>query len=266
MVGTESRTRKGAHGVAVSLAGAIRLRQIFESLTRPKRFYSGVGVAPVDDTFEIRLDGRPPRSPAGRPLAFPNPGLADLVANEWSAQAETVDLATMAATRLAHTALDGVAAARAETAAAVARAAGADAVCYFAEHPDSLARRQEAAWAPLLDWAWADLGLAFVRGRGVVHVAQPRETLARIEALAAASDDFTLAGLAFGAGLFASAIITLALWRGRIGAPEASAAAQLEETFQAEAWGADADAEQRRARLAADAIMLGAWFTALRAG
>ena len=239
------------------------MKQIYKSLNTQRRFYSGVSVAPSVTEFAILLDGRAPRSPRGRPLALPTRGAADLVAAEWSAQAASIDMASMPMTRLTHTALDGVAETRAETAASVARFAGADLVCYFAEGPTTLVARQEATWAPLIDWAREDLGLAFERSRGIAFRNQPPATLAAVEALAAGVADFALAGLALAAATFGSAILSLALWRGRVTGAEAFSASRLDEAFQAETWGEDAEATVAAGQIAADADMLDRWFRAL---
>jgi chaperone required for assembly of F1-ATPase len=230
-----------------------------------RRFYVQVSVVPDDaGGHGVRLDGRAPRSPGGRALNLPTRALAELIADEWRAQGDTVETAAMHATRLAHTALDVVPGARRLSEEGVLRFAGADLICYFAAGPASLARRQEEAWGPLLDWALAAKGLAFTRAVGVVHRDQPPETLDRVAALLAGLDDFNLAGLAFAAPLFGSAIIALALRAGRLDAVAAMAAARLDETFQVERWGVDAEAKARADALAREALMAERWFAALR--
>jgi chaperone required for assembly of F1-ATPase len=184
---------------------------------------------------------------------------------EWDAQDSAIEHASMPATRLAFTAADRIGAARTATAAEVARHAGADLLCYFAEAPEALTRRQEVRWTPLLDWANADLGLRFERAAGIVHRSQPRETLERAEALALALDDYALAGLALAAGTLGSVILALALQRGRLSGDEAFALSRLDEAFQEEQWGIDAEAAERTAVLRRDMAMLERWFRALEA-
>ena len=121
----------------------------------------------------------------------------------------------MPATRLAHTAIDGVATTRDATIDGVARFAASDLLCYFAEEPHSLVARQEATCRPLLDWARDARGLAFETTAGIVHRQQHPATLERLKQIVGEADDFTLAGLAFGAALFGSAILALALRDGR---------------------------------------------------
>ena len=84
-----------------------------------------------------------------------------------------------------------------------------------------------------------------------------------MKALVEAADDFTLAGLAFAASLFGSAILALALHARRIDAGDAIAAARLDDLFQEERWGVDVETIGRTEALITDAIMLEAWFRGL---
>jgi chaperone required for assembly of F1-ATPase len=187
-----------------------------------------------------------------------------VVADEWAAQGEFIAFPAMPATRLAFTALDRVPAARAALAAEVSRYAGADLLCYYAEAPEALLLRQTQRWGPLLDWAEAELGLRFERAAGVVHRPQPPETLARVEALAAELDDWGLTGLSYAAPLFGSAVLALAVQRARLTGDDAFEASRVDETYQEEFWGVDAEAAERTANMRSEAVMLGHWFAALR--
>jgi chaperone required for assembly of F1-ATPase len=230
----------------------------------PKRFYAQAAAGPLEQGYGVLLDGRTARTPAGARLILPTLALAELVAAEWQAQAETIDMAAMSATRLAFSALDRVAVRRAETAAEVGRYAGADLLCYFADGPEALIERQAQRWGPLLDWAHETLGLELHRTVGIIHRAQPPETVTKVEALALALDDFSLAGLAMAAGLFGSAVLALALQRNQLDGVAAFELSRLDEEFQEEKWGVDAEAEARRALLTEEAAMLDRWFQALR--
>lgn len=185
-------------------------------LQRPRRFYKAATAGPVDGGFAVLLDGRTPKSPARSPLVLPTLALAQLVAAEWEVQVEVIDSTAMPATRLAFTAIDRIRETRAEVAGEVAAYAGSDLLCYWADHPTPLVERQKRDWGALLDWARAELDVHLTPASGVIHTAQPPAALASVEALALTLDDFSLAGVAYGAGLFGSTVLALALRAGRV--------------------------------------------------
>ncbi len=81
---------------------------------------------------------------------------------------------------------------------------------------------------------------------------KPEAALDALRAAVEAVDDLELAALASVTGATGSLIVALALAAGRIGADEAHAVSQLDESYQVERWGEDADAQARRRRLHAD--------------
>lgn len=250
------------------MSGEQSLRKGFHEPTeKPRRFYKAVTVAEAEGGgFSILLDSRRVRTPKGAQLALPTCAAAEQVAEEWAGQGEVMEMAVMHATRLANTALEAVSQAREATADQIADYAGSDLLCYFAEEPAGLLRRQQEAWIPILERAHEELGLTFVRARGIVHQAQPDETLARVKALALELDDFNLAALAFGTSLFGSAVLALALHRGWLTGEEAYDLSRVDETWQEEKWGIDEEAAERTARLRGEAAMLERWFKGLAAG
>ena len=232
---------------------------------RPRRFYKAVEAVAAGRGFTVCLDGRQILTPQGAKLCLPTLAMAETVAAEWAAQGEQIVLPDMPATRLAHTAIDAVAQAREGTAAEVARFAESDLLCYFAEGPKSLVDQQVTHWGPVLAWAERDLKVYLKRTTGIVHQPQPPEMLERVEALALALDDFALTGLAHAASLFGSAILALAVERGELTGETAFDLSRLDEAHQESQWGVDDEAAARTARMRAEAIMLQAWFEALRA-
>jgi chaperone required for assembly of F1-ATPase len=233
-----------------------------EPVEKPRRFYEKVEVTPAEGGFGVSLDGRTVRTPGGRPLVLPTRGLADLIAAEWAAQGPTIEMAEMHATRLANTAVDSISGAREATADQVASYAGADLLLYFAEEPEGLVRRQAERWGPVLERAEAEAKLSFVRAVGIIHQAQPQDSLEAVRRIALSLDDFGLAGLAFGASLFGSAILAIALQRGWLDGLQAFELSRLDEAWQEERWGVDAEAAERAARLRLEAEVLGRWFRA----
>ena len=211
----------------------------------PRRFYQAATVGEGEGGFRLLLDGRPARTPARRPLAVPTRALAEAVAAEWQAQAETIDPARMPLTRLANSIADGVAADPAPVAAEIARYLGSDLLFYRAGGPERLVARQAAAWDPLLAWARETLGARFVLAEGVMFVVQPEGAVAAAAA-AIPADPWRLGAVHAAMTLTGSALIALALAAGRIDVDAAWAAAHVDENWNMELWGRDEAALARR--------------------
>ena len=209
-----------------------------------KRFFETAAVAAKAGGFAVTLDGRELKTPAKQPLTLPTEALAQLVADEWQAQGDEIDTSTMLHMRLVSTACDRVAEAKAETAQAFAAYGMSDLLCYRADNPDKLVAKQAAAWDPLLDWAQSRFDVSFEVTSGILPVAQPPANEARLTA-AAGDDVFRITGLAHTAALLGSAVLALALDEAHISAERAYALAFLDDLFQMDEWGADAEAQVR---------------------
>jgi chaperone required for assembly of F1-ATPase len=211
-----------------------------------RRFYKNAHVDQHDGGFAVRLDGRAVRTPARRILAAPTRTLADALAAEWNAQEDVIDPQSMALTRLANSVLDGVVDAPAAVKAEVEKYLASDLVVYRAGGPQGLVARQAQAWDPLVDWARASLGAGFVLAEGIGFVAQPEPALAAAGA-AIPHDPWRLGALSAITTLTGSALIGLAVLRGRLSAAEAWTAAHVDEDWNMDTWGRDAGALERRA-------------------
>ncbi len=211
-----------------------------------RRFYEKARAVATPESYAVQLDDKPVRTPAGRILAAPSQELAGAIAAEWEAQSGMIDPSRMPLTRLANVIIDGVCDQRGPVAAEVGKYLASDLVCYRANAPTGLADRQARAWDPILDWANNAIGAHFTVGEGVIHVPQPEAALAA--ARAEISDDpWRLGAIHAATTLTGSALIALALARGRLTAEEAWQAAHVDEDWNIEQWGADDTALERRA-------------------
>lgn len=234
-----------------------------ESDQRPRRFYTDVSIAAENGPWRILLDNRALRTAGGKPLAIPSQRLAEAIAAEWSAQGERIDLYNMHITRLAYGALDRTPEVWEAVASEATRFAGTDLVCYLADGPTILRDRQQAAWAPLREWASEAHGVVLEAVVGIIPKAQPEASLEVVRAHVASLDAFRKAGIAHAIPLFGSAVLGLAVERGRLSAAEAYELSRIDEAFQVERWGEDAEAVTRTERGRAEAAALDAWFAAL---
>ncbi len=217
-----------------------------------KRFYKEAGVAAVDGGYEVRLDGRSLRSPAKSPLILPTQALADAIAAEWQEQGEQVQPDSMVLMQLAATAVDVVAVKRADIVTGVAKYAETDLLCYRAEHPEILVERQNRHWQPLLDWATHRFDAPLHVAAGLMPRPQPEDALHALFRAVDAYGPWHLSALQSATASCGSLIVALALMEGRLSAQEAFDVSQLDETFQIEKWGEDAEATRRRAGLRRD--------------
>lgn len=208
-----------------------------------KRFWKGVSVAPEDGGWGPRLDGKPVRTPARAQLLVPSHRLAEAIADEWRNAPEEIDPRAMPLTGLANAAIDRVAPDREAFANGLARYAEADLACYRAEGPRGLAERQEAKWDALLGWARRRFDVDFVATTGLAHVAQPPATVERLAHAVVGLDAFRLAGLALLVTVGGSLTAALAVLEKAMTAEEAWDAVSVDERWQLEQWGGDAEAE-----------------------
>jgi chaperone required for assembly of F1-ATPase len=220
----------------------------------PKRFYSQAEAVPVTEGFAVLLDGKPVRTPARSALVLPTLALAQAIAAEWNAQGELLDPNAMPLTRLANSAIDGVAPRMAEVEADAVRYAGSDLICYRADAPDSLVRAQSEAWDPLVQFAREKCGARLILCEGVTFHPQSPEALAAIATCArahvgaGAGSPFRLAALHATTTLTGSCIIALAVALREIDVEAGFMAAYVDEDHQMRVWGADAEAMARRER------------------
>ena len=200
-----------------------RLAQANMRVPEIRRFYKEAGVIEADGGWALTLDGRTARTPAKNRLIAPTRAIAEMIAAEWAGQGETLSIAAMPTTRLANSALDGIASTLQETLDEIAR------------------------FDPPLRWAEETLGVRFALAAGIVHVQQSAEALAVARAaLSAHASPFGLAALHGVTILTGSALLALALARRAHDAETVWRIAHVDEDFQISKWGQDWEAAERR--------------------
>lgn len=223
---------------------------------KAKRFWKEATAEPCDGGFTVRLDGRAVKTPAKAAFVMPTMAMARSAAAEWDAQHGAVDPETMPVTRAVNSAIDKLALQFDEVVGLLAAYGASDLLCYRATGPAPLVARQAAAWDPLLQWAAQELGAPLNATAGIVHIAQPPESLERLHELTAGFDCFRLAAFHDLVAISGSLILGFAVVRGRISAAEAFDLSRIDEAWQAEIWGVDDEAaalevSKRQAYLAA---------------
>lgn len=221
-----------------------------------KRFWDHATAEPAGGGYVILLDGKPVHLPGGGVLSIPVQPLAEAIAQEWQAAGGTkggeMTFADTPLTGLAGTAQQRIAPGPDPTIDAIARYAESDLLCYRAEAPPSLVERQAREWQPWLDWAAERYDAVLRISTGVAYVKQHRGAIAALRAAVGALDVPALAALGIAVPALGSLVLGLAVVEGEMDGVTAHALGALDELFQAEAWGEDAEAAARRAGIAAD--------------
>lgn len=204
-----------------------------------KRFYD---TAEADGDGRILLDGRPVKTPGRADLAASSRSLAGAIADEWAAQGEMIDPRAMPLTGLANAAIDRIAPDAAAFVRGLSAYGESDLLYYRAEGPAPLVSRQAERWDPILAWAQQRYDAVFETTAGIVPMKQPEESVARLACAVADRTPFQLAGLSPLVTISGSLLIALALAEGALTLADAWDAATLDEQWQAEQWGEDAEA------------------------
>ena len=227
-----------------------------------KRFYTAAASAERSDgSFAVELDGRPIKTPAGRALAVPSRALADAIAAEWNAQTEEIKPDDLTFTRLANSAIDGVAGKEEAVAQDIANYAASDLLCYRAQSPEALAAKQAKEWDPILAWVRGEYDAPFHVTAGLQHTAQPTASLDAIRSAISGMGPFRLAALHAMTTLTGSALIALAHAKGFLDADAAWQAAHVDEDWQIAQWGEDFEAAQRRKKRFAEFLNASRFFS-----
>jgi chaperone required for assembly of F1-ATPase len=208
-----------------------------------KRFWKAADVVERDGGWGVELDGKPLRTPARDPLTVPTKALADAVAGEWNGVEEKIDPRGLPLTGLANAAIDRVAPDKQTFADVLARYAEADLACYRAEGPAGLVERQAKHWDPLLGWGQRRFDVDFKTINGIVHVAQPQATVDRLAHAISTLDPFRLAGLLPLVTIGGSLLAALGVLEGAFTPEQAWEAVSVDDRWQLEQWGSDAEAE-----------------------
>jgi chaperone required for assembly of F1-ATPase len=207
-----------------------------------RRFWKQAEAVAAKEGWGVELDGKPLRTPGKLQLVVPTEALAQAIATEWNEAGETVDPRVMAMTGLANAAIERVAPDAASFAAGLARYGEADLFCYRAEGPDKLVVRQAAAWDPMLAWARRRFDVDFAITQGINHVPQPAGTAERLGHAVATLTAFQLAALSPLVTIGGSLVAALAVAEGALEPEAVWDAVSVDERWQIETWGDDAEA------------------------
>ncbi len=218
----------------------------------PRRDWSDVTVRREAGGFVVLLDDRKLNTPSRVPVALPSLALAERLAEEWRRVEDRIDPRDLPLTRMANTAIDRAPAVFEAMVEAISEYGDSDLLCYRAVGPSALAHRQAQAWDPWLTWARETLDAPLLLIDHLGHRPQPAESLARLRAAVTAHGAFEIAALQDLVALSGSLVLGLAISHGALTAEDGWVLSRLDESWQAEQWGVDADAAIAAAKARSD--------------
>ncbi len=211
---------------------------------KAKRFWKEATISEEEGGYRVELDGRPVRTPAKALMIVPTKAMAEAIAAEWDAQTEEVKPESMPITRSANAALDKVSIQFDEVADMLSAYGGSDLLCYRADSPVELTKRQSDEWDPILDWAEGRFGTRLVCGFGVMPVTQSDENLRVLRDHVGTLSPFEIAAFHDLVGISGSLILALAVTEGHLTAEDAWLKSRVDELWQEEQWGQDDEATE----------------------
>lgn len=132
--------------------------------------------------------------------------------------------------------------------------AESDVLCYRADNAPELAARQAVEWQPILDWAQQHYHIIFTITAGIIHVAQPAATIARLKEALTAFSAAQLVPMHTLITMGGSLVTALMVAEGALDADTAFDVCHLDELWQVSLWGEDWLATETRAARKAEYI------------
>ena len=215
--------------------------------TKPKakRFWKETSLKEDDNGFIITLDGREVKTPQGSAMRIPQPMLAEAILQEWDNQIEDIDPETMPMFKFTVTAIDRVTPQRQAIVQELTNYGANDLLCYREESDSRLKDHQHQSWQPYLDWMADCHKISLSVFSGIMPGDQSQSAKSAMFALLDRHDDFTLAGLHTLVTCSGSLVLGLAAKQKFQPIDTIFQAAFLDDLWQQDKWGYDADADKR---------------------
>jgi chaperone required for assembly of F1-ATPase len=207
-------------------------------------------------SFPITIQGKIAQTPAKKPFVVPTKALADAIEKEWAEKKKFSPSGTPL-TSLAYTAIDRIAGAEEAIIEALMVYVDTDTLSYRSSSSEALFERQEKEWVPVLTWAGKTFGSIWQTVAGIEPAVQTPEMHKAIHDYFTSLSPMHLSACCVLASAYSSIILAAAVLKKHVTAEEAYQLSILEEVVQAEKWGHDVEADDKRARVKAEIEAVG---------
>ena len=205
-----------------------------------------IAVSQLPEGWAVTANSKQLKTPLGNALILPNPPLAEAIATEWQGMSpRKITKAAMPLASIACIAIDLVREKRASVIADILPYAQTDMLCYRAGEIRALRQLQEQQLDPVIAWAQEALHISLRVTDSIMPVAQPLENAPRLQHLLETMEEWKLAVLAVLTKPLSSLILALAVVHQHLEAENAFILSHLEENFETQKWGVDAEKEAK---------------------
>lgn len=198
-----------------------------------KRVYKMASHNKTEDGFVIQLDGKSIKTPSGQPLAAPNRAMADVIVQEWAAQADVIVPDSMPITQMLNTAIDRMRE-RDSITKSLLKYLDTDLLCYRTKEPAELAKRQKLVWDRWLTWFDEHFESPLDTTFGIDALTQDARTHKQIWNYLEALDEYYFTILQIVTSLTGSIVLGLAFVEHEATEEDVFAAAEIEEIYYSE--------------------------------
>jgi len=213
-------------------------------------------VTPNGTSFAIHAKGVPLLTPQKLPMHLPTSALAEAMACEWRTHKKFA-AGKMPLTTLAQTGIDRIEEQRELIVESLLTYVDTDALVYRSSSSQSLLKKQEDQWNPVLDKTASLLKAKWDVTTGVMPVDQAPELHDAIRGYLNNLDTMRLSAACMLSASFSSVALAIAVVEKYITAETAFALSRLEEESQAETWGRDFEADKRAAKMQEEIVAAG---------
>ena len=211
-----------------------------------KRFYEQVKITQNENEFEVRLDGRPVKTPLKTILRLPSKALAQQIADEWSIIETEINPSQMPMFSFAVTAIDSVFPQLSVLSLEMQNYIMNDLLCYRESEDKKLQQHQSTNWDPWLKWSKTEFKFDLKPTKGVMPINQDARNASLLLRLTSQMDIWQFTCFVRATTLAGSAILSLALLKKQLNADKLFSLCFLDELYQVERWGEDEEALKKR--------------------
>ncbi len=202
----------------------------------------------ADGGYAILLAGKPLKTPKGGAMIAPTEKLAITIAGEWQKLSSKIDWSKLPMSRQLNAALDNMHSV-AKWQDELVEFLKNDLLLYFASSPKELKERQENGWLPLLEKFNSEFGVELKTTTGISPIKQSEKDISNVSEFSVNLGYFDTFIMRNFSGFLGSFILAYATHSGWIDAKTAYELSTIDEAWQEEHWGQDAQEAKRREKI-----------------